>query len=301
MHFKQSIQAEILSRMAMWDADDFITRMKLHNAMLPTMIPQKWDVSEPIKKIYNPDELWDYVHQRVGYLDELYWVRTKKTRSEGTFSAGNRCESKGLLRHAKESIKSELSQTNVDELIAYVKQSAVQFKADIAYIECWTKNYFEQVIYEQIIRTNLFAPILSVATRALRYWLDDVFWVTIFGDAYVRLFGMKKLLSVPAYKVEKLNDETVFIQLTENVHDVIDDFAEMQRIRQAVKDHLDPDAFFHLGKAFYPSESDEKKLHRYGRCKVFNTPKFRFLDDNISLKMIEADKRRMAAYYNADS
>ena len=53
--------------------------------------------------------------------------------------------------------------------------------------------------------------------------------------AYVRLFSMEKLLTTPAYKVEKLNDETVFIQLTENLTDSVENFAEFQKIRKAVK------------------------------------------------------------------
>jgi hypothetical protein len=52
--------------------------------------------------------------------------------------------------------------------------------------------------------------------------MSDLFWEQIFGKAYVDLFGLDKLLSSPAYQVEQLTQDAVYVQLTESIFDVRD-------------------------------------------------------------------------------
>jgi hypothetical protein len=55
---------------------------------------------------------------------------------------------------------------------------------------------------------------------SLQHRLPALSWATVFGDAYVRTFGIERLLSAPAFKVERLNDSAVYIQLTPNHSDL---------------------------------------------------------------------------------
>ncbi|NJL30059.1 MAG: hypothetical protein HC897_20275 [Thermoanaerobaculia bacterium] len=95
----------------------------------------------------------------------------------------------------------------------------------------------------------------------LQQYLPDLYWLTIFGPPYVDLFGRERLLSAPAPIVEELPTGAILIQLSENMLDFRDRFEEVDRVRQAVKAHLDSDAFFDPAKG---------KDHKY------NVPVFRF-------------------------
>jgi hypothetical protein len=71
--------------------------------------------------------------------------------------------------------------------------------------------------------------------------LPAIYWSQVFGPPYVRLFGLDKLLSTPAFKVEQLGPESVYIQLTETLFDVRERTDHVKGIRQQVIAHLDPD------------------------------------------------------------
>lgn len=267
MKIKQTVRTEILSRLTMHDPKTHLAWIKLHFKMLSSMTPYKWDYGEPIKRLYDANNDWQELYQWGSMNFMLHWKRLKKTRAWGWLQTAVPKRWWHLDTHASETIESELTQTNFEELITYVKASSVQFKADVAFIDYWHEEYRKVNSKD------------SLVTHRMRHWLDDIYWVTVFGDAYVRLFGMEKLLTTPAYKVEKLNDETVFIQLTENLTDSVENFAEFQKIRKAVKDYLDPDAFYQKEKAYeIPSHHDHDfKLVEQGN--VFNTPLFDLIPD----------------------
>lgn len=267
MKLKQTISTRILSRLTMHDPRDHLAWIKLHFKMLPSMTPDKWDYGEPIKRPYDENSDWQEFYQWDGGIGTLHWKRLQKTRAWGWFITAVPKRWWHLDTHASESIDSELTQTNLAELIAYVKVSSVQFKADLAFIDHWHDEYR---------KVN---PKDFLVTHRMRHWLDDIYWVTVFGDAYVRLFGMEKLLSAPAYKVEKLNDETVFIQLTEHLTDSSENFESFQKIRKALKDHLDPDAFYQKEKAYEFPLRHEPEFKLVEQGDVFNAPLFDLIPD----------------------
>ena len=86
----------------------------------------------------------------------------------------------------------------------------------------------------------------QAATCELIHCLPDMYWGVVFGKAYSDLFSMDKLLSAPAYHVEQLSDDVVYIQLSETLGDVLTNFDEVQAVREKVKAHL--------GNAFGRSE-----------------------------------------------
>ena len=267
MKIKQTVRTEILSRLTMHDPKDFIARLELHFKMLPSMTPDKWNYYEPINIPYDENIDWWELQDNGKLPDYMLWKRLQKTRGWGCFNTALPRRSWLLDSHADETIDSELKQTNLEELIAYVKASSVQFKADLAFIDYWHEEYSKVNSQDLLV------------TWRMRHWLDDIYWVTIFGDAYVRLFGMEKLLSAPAYKVEKLNDETVFIQLTEHLTDSSENFEAFQKIRKAVKDHLDPDAFYQKEKAYEIPSHHDPDFELVEQGDVFNAPLFDLIPD----------------------
>src|SRR6476619_5796824 len=47
---------------------------------------------------------------------------------------------------------------------------------------------------------------LFVVTHRLKKYLPDIYWMTVFGAPYVRLFSQELLLSAPAYQVQELEN-----------------------------------------------------------------------------------------------
>lgn len=66
----------------------------------------------------------------------------------------------------------------------------------------------------------------------------------------------------PAYKVEKLSDDAVYIQLTEQVQDIFEKTEHVDEQREIVKHHLGTDAFWSPEKA-YVINTDYRVLKAY--------------------------------------
>ncbi len=121
---------------------------------------------------------------------------------------------------------------------------------------------------------------LSIGREIFSY-LPDLYWLTIFGPPYVKLFGRERLLSAPAYRVEELPYGMVWIQLSESPLDMRDRYDELHAQRQAIKAHLNQNAFFDPG--FHPRERDfvgrtpeelEAKIAAWYGTHTYNVPEF---------------------------
>jgi len=65
-------------------------------------------------------------------------------------------------------------------------------------------------------------------------------WATIFGAPYVNLLGMDTFLNAPAQTIIRLNDQQVYLQVTERFDDIRENFDDFARKRAAIMDHLSP-------------------------------------------------------------
>lgn len=89
---------------------------------------------------------------------------------------------------------------------------------------------------------------LYVVTHDLRKFLPDIYWMTVFGRPYVKLFSRERLLSCPAYRVKELDNGSIVVQLTPELKDMATEEAAFERVREDARKHLDNDAFFDLAK-----------------------------------------------------
>ncbi len=97
----------------------------------------------------------------------------------------------------------------------------------------------EELIEEAIMAVNVMLRKFDVATALPTLW-----WMTVFGKPYVEMFGEEKILSAPAFRVEKVRTGQFLVQLTQKPEDVGENFPKVQAVRDAVIDHLGHDAFF---------------------------------------------------------
>jgi hypothetical protein len=85
---------------------------------------------------------------------------------------------------------------------------------------------------------------LLVTSHVLWKFVPDIYWMTVFGKPYVKVFSRERLLSCPAHRTHELDNGSIIIQLTPELTDAAADETAFEGARQRARSHLDNDAFF---------------------------------------------------------
>jgi hypothetical protein len=259
----------INSKKSLNTTEDFLDIVRLHCKMLPVYMPSKHDWTEPIRKNFNPNDLSNLVDSN-GKTDNTWWKRTEKPKANGGWMrSGVRSGNHSSYTHA--SISLNVWETSYQgKLIEYLKQASIQCEADIGFIDSVTDDH------KQIAIQSWYAPYggdLMLTTKTLRNWLPEMPWAVVFGSAYIQMFGKEKLLNTPAFKVEEIGDEIVYIQLTPNMEDIHEQYEKVMQARTNAKKHLGEECFFKSELAY------DFNAHPDKAGKVFKVPMFDLLED----------------------
>lgn len=296
LKFKQPVNVQLLSRKTMRNLDDFLTMIQIHIDSLPELPIDEW-LSWSKKGIYQWNEtsiqkIYDMFHHNFEHMEkyteygtfDIQWKHQKKIKAEGMWTPGFLSNALNIFRHGSDRFTYEFNHLPCDVPVRYLKQAAVPLAVDFAFIDTMTEEYRMRYQPEQerylycIGRSYAF----YAATIELIHCLPDMYWGVVFGKAYSELFGMDKLLSVPAYHVEQLSDDAVYIQLSETLGDVLTDFDDVQAVREKVKEHLG-NAFFkpELAYSIRPgTPADEDPFYEPPEPGlVYNVPKFQLEKD----------------------
>lgn len=124
-------------------------------------------------------------------------------------------------------------------VIEYMKHVCTTFPVDYAVFNWGLWEYESREQLQLLMAAG--SDQVGLRTIDMVKHLPAIYWNQVFGAPYVRLFGLDKLLATPAFKVEQLGPEMVYVQLTETLFDVRERTAHVKAIRQQVVTHLDPD------------------------------------------------------------
>ncbi|WP_147284562.1 GIY-YIG nuclease family protein [Pandoraea pulmonicola] len=255
--------------MTLTKPSDFLSAVQLFCDELPEITPEKWGWWEPLDCDFDRNNLRDLIPGS-GISETVYWQRKKLPKSEGSFAVRWRSKSPAVSdTHARIGFTVELKQIEQASLVSYIKNASTVFSADIAFFDVLTPEYTEFSVESG---SAPYGDRLMVVTHLLRHWLPDIFWATVLGPPYVRIFGKDRLLSAPAYAVEDLGPETVYVQLTKNLADAYERGSELQLARNSFKEHLRSNAFFVEGKGY-------DRLQKGAVGDVFEVPKFDLVED----------------------
>lgn len=287
MNKKLQYDLTILSVKSFRKSADYLAAVKLQCDMLPEYMPNKWDVTEPIKQIFDPNHLEQLIYPN-GNTDNIWWRRTEKPKATGSWGV-RWGSSLGLSKSTHATIDISVHEsTQQDKLIQYMKAASVLNEADISALDSNVDKGKElaKFVYHlptgYTSTTSIFAGI-NLSTHVLRHWLPDMPWAVVLGSAYVRMFGKERLLTCPAYKVEDIGPEMVFIQLTSNIEDIYKKYDEVIQARALAKKHLGEECFLkpELAYDYKTSAStnvtEEEIAAKQG--KVFRVPAFELKPD----------------------
>lgn len=266
----------IKSRKSFTIPEDYILAVRLHCEMLPEYMPMKWGWSEPFKHVFDPEHLEQLLDN--DRCTHVWWKRTGKQKADGSWM---RCWGQPLSptrTHASITV-SVYESVLQHKFLAYLKAASLRSDADFGLIDSVSEQYAAFAMDSDLAcwtrRGDPSTCRIFVTTHTLRHWLPDMPWAGVFGPAYVRMFGKEKLMSTPAYCVEELGKEMVFIQLTPRLEDIHEQFEMAMAARAQAKQHLGEDAFFKSELAYdYTDEANKDKAG-----KIFRTPVF---DLNLS-------------------
>lgn len=280
MKFKRSIHTKIYTPNMLREPQDFFTRVKHYCDYFPEMLPEKCGFWSPLKIPFSPEIIESLIpNDREGAADTLWCQRLKKTRYQGCFSPAWQGQT-----HSTEYICTELAQVDQNKLINYLKTTTLKFNGDLAIIDANRGTEPDPKLVEGWHDVTPY-------THQLKHWLPDMYWGVVFGKAYVDLFGLDHLLATPAYVVEKLSDDAVYIQLSSFVQDVFEKNDQIDEQREIVKQHLGYDAFWSITKSyettaayrFLKGMSEHSAIHipsQTNYTDVFRVPHFNLISDS---------------------
>lgn len=262
---------DLMSRMSMRDPDDFTSLVKYQCERLPQYVPEKFGWFEPLKGDFDEQNLGLLIPpDRAGRADNVWWKRKKTEKADGAWMP-RWVSAVDYLGDTHASISmSVFNDKYYRELLDFMKSASLLVKCDIAYFESLTPTYAPYAKESRFCQYG----VLGLTTHQLRHWLPDVAWANVYGEAYTRLFGMEALMSAPAYRVEVLSEDTVFVQLTESPSDLYIRPDLVTEARREVRRHLGGSAFFYDPKLAYDQRENPELAG-----KVFKVPDFRLVEN----------------------
>ncbi len=213
--------------------------------LVPELMPEYYNNHEPVNIKFDPAGL-DVALEK--WEMSFLWKR-KKPSVTGTVFFGSSHPRRPI--HTSLLIQAKPEIIDSQKLSQFVRVFSQTFRPDIGLVHVRPKSEMES------------GMTFKMSTFVLKESLPDLYWVTVFGNPYVKLFGKERLLSTPTSVVNELDDGLVYIQLTNNLMDIRKTPERVEQAREAAKKHLNSNAFF----------DSEKSLNH-----VYNTPSFNIVE-----------------------
>lgn len=248
MKFSNPVSLNVLSPKALYDPAEFIDSVRNFCDCLPEITPERWGWREPLDRNFDVNDLAQLIPSGRQYAETIDWVRKRKPKAEGSFRVRWRSRSPKVLdTHSCINFAVEVGQVDQDHLIDWLKRASIGSNAHIAILDIFTDWRRAFLMESGAIPSG---DRFFLTTHVLRHWLPDVFWATIFGAPYVKLFGKERLLSAPAFIVEEIAEDIFYVQLTEKMNDIVTSSDRVDDFRIKFKDHIGIDAFYIAGRSY---------------------------------------------------
>jgi hypothetical protein len=209
------------------------------NSYAPEFLPVRYGQFEPLRSIFdlkNPDEV-------IGEKDN-YLLWTTKAGPFGQWTTGMHLPRK---RHNELSFYGEATLIDVRPVRALLRALVFAHGVDYGWMHALCDEEFEtyqSTRYEAVRPFNT-----GPSTYVLQKWLPNLAWGNVFGKPYIDLIGRKKLLRCPAYLVEEWTDDVVYIQLTDDINSIAENFAQFEESRQKAVMEIGTEFFYSPGAA----------------------------------------------------
>lgn len=244
---------------------------------LPNHVPQRCGAHEPLKCKFDPDDLQTVLTQW-GPLDFIATRRKPRLYLHVLLS-----QELPVPRHTVISVFhfQAMDETQLATFETFVTDVASAFGADLAVAHIFTRceltewvehlrtlpgsnpEYIERKAEKQGLAETVhgFTLMQYGYHKKLKLYLPNLPWLTILGQPYIDLFGRERVQSTPAHEVRQIENGSIRLQVTPDIPDTAEGWADFKLIRDACKRHLNSNAFFN---------PDAPRGH------IYRVPDFRF-------------------------
>lgn len=245
-----NVSVGLLSRSGLREQEEFNRLIRIWCENLPKLKPVRWGWYEPFQNRFAFPDLPDFRKPSHEDCDAIFLYGSHDDRLN-IFLAPKPLK---LPMHSSLQVhfRHDPSQGQDESLVKFMQTAARDFNVDFGFIELPTRDYLKTVpqpasVTERFVVEEQFRegdPLnLRLTTNFLVNGVPDLFWITLLGLPYVELLGEERIRSAPAHRVEKLQDGSYLLQLTEHLGDCISKPKYLQSRRKAVKQHLGESAF----------------------------------------------------------
>ena len=213
------------------------------SSTIPDLLPSKYDDSEPIRRVFNLNQLDDALQL---WGDGLLWS-TLKPKSIGRYYAST---PHGLHDAVYISIEGDVSGEKLADLL---KKVSSIYDVTIGYVH---RIYDAEKKNIEYYKNHVMPFSQGLTTHDLRTGIPGICWAMYFGRPYLNLFGKDRLLSAPVYSAIKIEDG-VYLQVNSKITDPENNYEGFNNARERIKQHLNC-------SAFSTSKGEEINIPDYG-------------------------------------
>ena len=236
---KEEIYIQLLTPLPLTSRDEGKRVLELWETFLPSYLPDSCGNYEPI------DQPFD-LHHRDAILDHWKWpflAKKEKPRMESSIWM----RKGGMVQHAAWKFVFRFGETDVRTLAGFVEAAAKELEVDFGCLTMLTQSEIAAGRHNGTVmpldrkgtRFNF-----GITSQDVQRCIPDVYWLTIFGQPYVKMFGKDKLLCAPAHRVEAVSDALVLVQLTPTLEDTRNEEAAFATAKGKLKSFLGETAFY---------------------------------------------------------
>jgi hypothetical protein len=199
--------------------------------------PRRWDVYDPVRRLWDPariDEVWKE------------WELICLSREPGVARIEIKKRWERGRSHGQVRIEAAPSSVDPAGAVRLLERISRAVDADFAYLHLAVPEDQGQLFGAT---TGMEGEArLSVPAWILQAYLPGIFWGTVLGPPYTRLFGAERVRTVPAHTVREVGPDRWYIQLTPLPQDNRTHHAMVARAREKVVSYLGAaDAFWRPG------------------------------------------------------
>jgi hypothetical protein len=237
----QKLYINLLTNLSLISKDEGREFLRIWIDELPaSYIPEKFGNFEPLRSKFDVASLktvlesWAYP----------FLVKRSRPRLSGSiFMGGGKVASHGWIH-----IVLDFDANFQKNFIAFAQRVARRFHADFGFLHLLTQNEFKGDEFTRgvfSVRNDSSMDTLRVTTHDLKRCIPNLYWATFFGPSYIKLFGEDKFSHfAPGVISEKLDRELQYIQLTQELTDLQENFSLVNDLREKTKAFLNSNAFF---------------------------------------------------------
>jgi hypothetical protein len=198
----------------------------------PPLVPRRFDVSEPITRVFNPARVNDALTLWGG--PHFFWTTWEQ--------AGTGSYLEGVSRDLCDAIIISVESDSLASasLLDFLRKAALAFDAEFAYLH---KTFDEEVQDRDFYKSHVMPFCQGLSAPEFEKGLPGAAWAMYFGGAWIRELDRDRLRNAPVFAAEALLNGGVLLQMTERLERFGPEYDEFRLRGRTLVEYVGPHVF----------------------------------------------------------